>query len=109
MPRYFVVGGPRPSDFITPQGLFARDALGIEEHGGISGISPKMMREYLSYCADQRLVQLGYAKRYLTKNPFPFMVLQDVQPLTNFFEKRVTEYQKGFNIGKQAMTFDDAF
>jgi hypothetical protein len=32
-----------------------------------------------------------------------------VQPLTNFFEKRVTEYQKGFAIGKQALTFDEAF
>jgi ribonucleoside-diphosphate reductase beta chain len=88
---------------------FCHDALGIEEHGGISGLSPKMMREYLSYVADQRLVQLGYAKRYHAKNPFPFMVLQDVQPLTNFFEKRVTEYQKGFAIGKQALTFDEAF
>ena len=37
------------------------------------------------------------------------MVLQDLQPLTNFFEKRVTEYQKGFNVGRQAISFDEAF
>ena len=76
---------------------------------GISGLSPLMMKEYLLYCADQRFVQLGYQKHYHAKNPFPFMVLQDVQPLTNFFEKRVTEYQKGFGTSKQSVVFDEVF
>ncbi|PNA37564.1 ribonucleoside-diphosphate reductase, partial [Pseudomonas sp. MPR-AND1A] len=40
------------------------------------------MYEYLQYVADQRLVQLGFKRRYNAKNPFSFMVLQDVQPLT---------------------------
>jgi ribonucleoside-diphosphate reductase beta chain len=84
---------------------FCDDALAL----GISGISPAMMKEYLRYCADQRFVQLGYNKRYMARNPFPFMVLQDVQPLTNFFEKRVTEYQKGFSTTAQAVVFDEAF
>lgn len=84
---------------------FCADALSF----GVSGISPNMMKDYLMYCADNRLVQLGYPKKYLTKNPFPFMVLQDVQSLTNFFEKRVTEYQKGFSATKQAVVFDEAF
>jgi ribonucleoside-diphosphate reductase beta chain len=84
---------------------FCSDALSL----GVSGISPNMMKDYLRYCADNRLVQLGYPKKYLTKNPFPFMVLQDVQSLTNFFEKRVTEYQKGFSATKQAVVFDEAF
>ncbi|NBV49753.1 ribonucleoside-diphosphate reductase [bacterium] len=84
---------------------FCSDALSL----GVSGISPTMMKDYLMYCADNRLVQLGYPKKYLTKNPFPFMVLQDVQSLTNFFEKRVTEYQKGFSATKQAVVFDEAF
>ena len=48
-------------------------------------------------------------KKYMAKNPFPFMVLQDVQPLTNFFEKRVTEYQKGFGSSKEAIVFDESF
>ena len=85
--------------------MFCEDALCL----GISGMSPKLMKEYLCYVADQRLVQLGYQKKYLTRNPFPFMVLQDVQPLTNFFEKRVTEYQKGFSVGRQAISFDETF
>lgn len=92
-------------DAINVEMRFCEDALSF----GISGMSPKLMKEYLMFVADQRFQQLGYEKRYLARNPFPFMVLQDVQPLTNFFEKRVTEYQKGFNTGKQAITFDEAF
>jgi len=84
---------------------FCNDALSL----GVSGISPQMMKDYLMYCADNRLAQLGYPKKYLTKNPFPFMVLQDVQSLTNFFEKRVTEYQKGFSANKQSIVFDESF
>jgi ribonucleoside-diphosphate reductase beta chain len=84
---------------------FCKDALNM----GISGISPTQMREYLEYCADQRLQQLGYAKVYNVRNPFAFMVLQDVQPLTNFFEKRVTEYQKGFGASREAVVFTDSF
>ncbi len=84
---------------------FCADVLSL----GISGMSPKMMKEYLQFVADQRFVQLGYEKRYRTRNPFPFMVLQDVQPLTNFFEKRVTEYQKGFTTTSATVSFDEAF
>lgn len=84
---------------------FCKDALSF----GVTGLSPFMMREYLEYVADQRLTQLGYKKRYLAKNPFNFMVLQDVQPLTNFFEKRVTEYSKGFDSSRNSVTFDDSF
>ncbi len=85
---------------------FCEDALAM----GVAGISPVLMRQYLEYCADQRLVQLGFQKRYGSKNPFPFMVLQDVQPLTNFFEKRVTEYQKGgISMNKESIVFDEAF
>jgi len=90
---------------IVVEMAFCEEALEM----GISGLSPKMMKEYLQYCADQRFVQLGYAKRYHATNPFPFMVLQDVQPLTNFFEKRVTEYQKGFGASRGAVVFDEAF
>jgi hypothetical protein len=37
------------------------------------------------------------------------MVLQDVQPLTNFFEKRVTEYSKGFESNRSAVVFNEDF
>lgn len=84
---------------------FCEDALSF----GISGMSPSLMKEYLEYVADQRFVQLGYKKRYNARNPFAFMVLQDVQPLTNFFEKRVTEYQKGFGASSGAVVFNETF
>ncbi|MNX97985.1 hypothetical protein D3C86_1303700 [compost metagenome] len=52
---------------------------------------------------------MGFAPRYRVSNPFSFMALQDVQPLTNFFEKRVTEYQKGFDMKIEQMSFEEAF
>ncbi|GLQ47438.1 ribonucleoside-diphosphate reductase subunit beta [Dyella lipolytica] len=70
---------------------FAEDVLS----GGVAGLSVKDMRQYLEYCADQRLAQLDLPKKYGTKNPFDFMDLQDVQEVTNFFERRVSAYQVG--------------
>jgi ribonucleoside-diphosphate reductase beta chain len=76
---------------------------------GVTGLSPALMRQYLQYVADQRLSQMGFKRRYLVKNPFEFMVLQDVQSLTNFFEKRVTEYSKGFDSSPSAVSFSESF
>jgi ribonucleoside-diphosphate reductase beta chain len=70
---------------------FAADILS----GGIAGLSVANVRQYLEFCADQRLSTLGLDKRYHTKNPFSFMDLQDVQEVTNFFERRVSAYQVG--------------
>ena len=70
---------------------FAEDVLS----GGVTGLSPKAMRQYLEYCADQRFAQLDMPKKYGSGNPFDFMDLQDVQELTNFFERRVSAYQIG--------------
>ncbi len=82
--------------------LFAEDVLS----GGVAGLSPRDMRQYLEYCADQRLAQLGLAKHFGARNPFPFMDLQDVQELTNFFERRVSAYQVGV---QGEVEFDLAF
>lgn len=68
--------------------VFAQDVLSW----GVAGLSIKDMREYLEYVADQRLAQLGLAKHFNSRNPFPFMDLQDVQELTDFFERRVFAY-----------------
>ena len=81
---------------------FAADVLG----GGVAGMSPAQMRQYLEYVADQRLRQLGWAPQYGASNPFAFMDLQDVQELTNFFERRVSAYQVG--VGGE-LAFDAAF
>ena len=81
---------------------FAEDTLS----GGVAGLSLKDMREYLQYCADQRLAQLGMPRHFGSRNPFPFMDLQDVQELTNFFERRVSAYQVGV---QGEVGFDHAF
>ncbi|WP_394850493.1 ribonucleotide-diphosphate reductase subunit beta [Pendulispora brunnea] len=70
---------------------FAEDLLGY----GVVGLSVDSVRQYLEFCADQRLSTLGLRKRYNVKNPFSFMALQDVQEVTNFFERRVSAYQVG--------------
>ncbi len=68
---------------------FANDTLSL----GVSGLSPNEMLQYLQYVADRRLEALGMATLFQVKNPFGFMELQDVQELTNFFERRVSAYQ----------------
>jgi ribonucleoside-diphosphate reductase beta chain len=70
---------------------FARDVLGM----GVAGLSLPDLRSYLEYVADRRLEALGIAPVYGSRNPFNFMELQDVQELTNFFERRVSAYQMG--------------
>lgn len=89
-------------DAIACETQFAEDVLS----GGVAGLSVKDMRQYLEYCADQRLAQLDLPKKYGAKNPFDFMDLQDVQEVTNFFERRVSAYQVGV---QGEVAFDMAF
>ena len=81
---------------------FAEDLL----EAGVSGLSLRDMRTYLEYVADQRLQNLGLSPRYRVKNPFAFMDLQDVQELSNFFERRVSAYQVAVTGD---VVFDEAF
>ncbi|HWB84647.1 MAG TPA: ribonucleotide-diphosphate reductase subunit beta [Bryobacteraceae bacterium] len=70
---------------------FAEDTLSM----GVTGLSINSMRQYLEYVADRRLAALQLQPIYGSSNPFAFMELQDVQELTNFFERRVSAYQVG--------------
>jgi ribonucleoside-diphosphate reductase beta chain len=74
---------------VDAEAQFAEDLLS----GGVAGLSVRDMRQYLGYVADARLGRLGIAPVFRTRNPFSFMDLQDVQELTNFFERRVSAYQ----------------
>jgi ribonucleoside-diphosphate reductase beta chain len=87
---------------VEAETLFAEDLLGE----GLAGLSLRDVRGYLEYVADQRLQQLDMPKHYGTKNPLSFMELQDVQELTNFFERRVASYQVGVT---GEVTLDGAF
>jgi ribonucleoside-diphosphate reductase beta chain len=81
---------------------FAEDVLGHD----VPGMTPKLMRQYLEFIADQRLLALGMEPLFHSANPFPFMDLQDVQELTNFFERRASSYQVGVS---GEVTFDMNF
>ncbi|MCX4746838.1 ribonucleotide-diphosphate reductase subunit beta [Kitasatospora sp. NBC_01287] len=81
---------------------FARDLCGE----GLPGMNTESMREYLQAVADQRLARLGMPIRYGSSNPFGFMELQNVQELTNFFERRVSAYQVAV---EGSVAFDDDF
>ncbi|GAA2429307.1 ribonucleotide-diphosphate reductase subunit beta [Actinomadura vinacea] len=81
---------------------FAHDLCG----DGLPGMSADDMRGYLEYVADQRLTRLGLPVRYGSSNPFTFMELQDVQELSNFFERRVSAYQIGT---EGTVTLDEPF
>ncbi len=89
-------------DAVACETQFAEDVLG----GGVAGLSLRDMRGYLEFVADQRLLLLGMPKHYGTRNPLGFMELQDVQELTNFFERRVSAYQVGI-VGE--VVFDASF
>jgi ribonucleoside-diphosphate reductase beta chain len=77
------------ADAVECESAFADDVLSE----GVVGLTRREMREYLEYVADQRLTTLGLSPLYNARNPFPFMELQDVQEVTNFFERRVSAYQ----------------
>lgn len=81
---------------------FAEDLLS----GGVAGLSQWDMRQYLEFVADQRLQNLGMPAYFGSKNPFSFMDLQDVQELSNFFERRVSAYQVSVTGD---VAFDEAF
>ena len=77
------------------------DALNIEREFiteslpiSLIGMNAKLMTQYLEFVTDRLLVELGCEKEYNSSNPFDFMDMISLQGKTNFFEKRVSEYQK---------------
>lgn len=87
---------------VEAEAQFAEDLLGQ----GVAGLSTTDMREYLQYVADRRLLRLDLEPMYGSANPLAFMELQDVQELSNFFERRVSAYQVGVT---GTVSFDDDF
>src|SRR6478735_3192898 len=69
---------------------FITEALPVS----LIGMNADMMKEYIKFCADRLMRQLGYSQIYNAKNPFDWMELISMQGKTNFFERRVAEYQK---------------
>ncbi|ALI99140.1 ribonucleoside-diphosphate reductase small subunit [Rufibacter tibetensis] len=77
-------------DAVSIEQEFVTDALPVD----LIGMNAKLMNQYIEFVADRLLVSLGCGKIYNSTNPFDFMELISLQGKTNFFEKRVAEYQK---------------
>ncbi len=60
----------------------------------VIGMNADLMSQYIEFVADRLIVALGYEKHYGATNPFEWMEMIAMQGKTNFFEKRVGEYQK---------------
>ncbi len=58
------------------------------------GMNSELMSQYIEFCADRLIVAVGCEKLYKTANPFEWMEMISLRGKTNFFEKRVGEYQK---------------
>lgn len=77
-------------DAVEIEKEFVTDALPVR----LIGMNSILMSQYIEFVADRLLVELGNEKVYNTTNPFDFMEMISIQGKTNFFEKRVGEYQK---------------
>lgn len=81
---------------------FLTDALPVK----MLGMNCELMSQYIEFVADHLLSELGLDKVYNTKNPFSFMELISLEGKTNFFERKVGEYQKsGVMSSRQEQVF----
>ncbi|MDF2431718.1 MAG: ribonucleoside-diphosphate reductase beta chain [Mucilaginibacter sp.] len=85
------------TDAVEIEKEFITDALPVN----LIGMNAKMMSQYIEFVADRWLGELGYDKVYGVSNPFDFMEMISLQGKTNFFEKRVGDYQKSGVLNSQ--------
>lgn len=95
-------------DAVTIEKEFVSDALPV----GLIGMNADLMCQYIEFVADRLLVALNHEKIYNVENPFPWMDMISLQGKTNFFEKRVGDYQKSGVMAdreKQIFSLDEDF
>ncbi|MFC4232457.1 ribonucleoside-diphosphate reductase small subunit [Parasediminibacterium paludis] len=96
------------TDAVAIEKEFITEALPV----GLIGMNAALMQQYIEFVADRWLSELGYPTVYNTTNPFDFMEMISLQGKTNFFEKRVGDYQKAGVMGTkdtQAFSLDEDF
>ena len=96
------------TDAVEIEREFVTDAIPVK----LIGMNADLMGQYIEFVADRLLVELGCEKVYNATNPFDFMDMISIQGKTNFFEKRVAEYQKAgvLNSGEnQSFSLDEDF
>lgn len=77
-------------DAVKIEQQFVTESLPVE----LIGMNSKLMNQYIEFVADRLIFALGYNKIYNSSNPFEWMDMINLQGKTNFFEKRVGDYQK---------------
>lgn len=95
-------------DAVDIEKEFILEALPVK----LIGMNSDLMSQYIEFVADRLLLELGNEKVYNATNPFDFMEMISIQGKTNFFEKRVGEYQKSGvlnNDADQTFTIDEDF
>lgn len=95
-------------DAVEIEQEFVTDALPVN----LIGMNAKSMSQYIEFVADRLLESLGYSRIYNATNPFDFMEMISLQGKTNFFEKRVAEYQKAGVMSERtenAFSLDEDF
>ncbi|MEW5674733.1 ribonucleotide-diphosphate reductase subunit beta [Flavobacterium enshiense] len=107
------VSKERITDIITDALTIEREFITESLPVSLIGMNAGLMTQYLEFVADRLLVELGCSKVYNSNNPFDFMDMISLQGKTNFFEKRVSEYQKAGVLNKdtdsQKISFDADF
>ncbi|QNL50376.1 ribonucleotide-diphosphate reductase subunit beta [Olivibacter sp. SDN3] len=95
-------------DAVEIEKEFITEALPVK----LIGMNADLMKQYIEFVADRWLAELGNDKYYHAANPFDFMELISLQGKTNFFEKRVGDYQKSGvtgEKGKASFSLDEDF
>jgi len=108
---YSLLENQLPKDVVTD---IIKESVDIERHFvcdslpvDLIGMNSRLMSQYIEFVADRLLVCLGCDKYYNATNPFDWMDLISLQGKTNFFEKRVGDYQKaGVMVEQDEQTFD---
>ncbi|MCP9752899.1 ribonucleoside-diphosphate reductase small subunit [Ferruginibacter sp. HRS2-29] len=97
------------ADAVEIEKEFISEALPVK----LIGMNADLMKQYIEFVADRWLGELGYPKMFNATNPFDFMEMISLEGKTNFFEKRVGDYQKAGVIGgnkeAQAFSVDEDF
>ncbi|KAM3932631.1 ribonucleoside-diphosphate reductase subunit M2 [Leptodactylus fuscus] len=89
-------------DAVRIEQEFLTDALPVK----LIGMNEALMKQYIEFVADRLLLELGFSKIFKAENPFDFMENISLEGKTNFFEKKVGEYQK---MGVMAKAADNQF
>lgn len=96
------------ADAVKIEKEFITDALPV----ALIGMNAVLMQQYIEFVADRWLAELGCPKMFNATNPFDFMEMISLQGKTNFFEKRVGDYQKAGVMGSkesQAFSLEEDF